>query len=133
MEASPPPRPAGFWIRAVALALDVVVFALVQISLDRIASAMTGPAVVTARQQVATIAKALGRHVDFVELDLAAMRGAMAGNVPQELIDSMEALSGEDGSPSLRAARILDVVPDLTGRPARTFEEWAVEHIEAFR
>jgi uncharacterized protein YbjT (DUF2867 family) len=94
---------------------------------------MTGPAIVTARQQVAAIAEALGRHVDFVELDLVAMREAMAGNAPQELIDSMEALSGEDGRPNLKAARILDVVPDLTGRPARTFEEWAAEHVEAFR
>jgi uncharacterized protein YbjT (DUF2867 family) len=94
---------------------------------------MTGPAIVTARQQVATIAKALGRRVDFEELDLVAMREAMAGNVPQELIDSMDALSSEDGRPSFKAARILDMVPDLTGRPARTFEEWTAEHIEAFR
>lgn len=95
--------------------------------------AMTGPAAITPRQQVATIAEALGRHVECVELDLVAMRDAMAGNVPQELIDSMEALSGENGQPSLRAARILDAVPDLTGRPARTYQEWVANHIEAFR
>jgi uncharacterized protein YbjT (DUF2867 family) len=94
---------------------------------------MTGPAILTARQQIDIIAEALGRHVDFVELDLAAVREAMAGNAPQEVIDSMDALAGEDGQPTLKAARILDVVPDLTGKPARTFEQWVADHIEAFR
>ena len=45
----------------------------------------------------------------------------------------MDALAGEDGQPTLKAARILDLVPDLTGKPARTFEQWVADHIEAFR
>jgi uncharacterized protein YbjT (DUF2867 family) len=94
---------------------------------------MTGPAIVTARQQVATIAKALGRQIDVVELDLAAMREAMAGAMPQEVLDSMGALSGDDGGFSQNAARILDIVPEITGRPARTFEAWVADHIDAFR
>jgi uncharacterized RDD family membrane protein YckC len=38
-----PPRPAGFWIRAAALALDAVVFALVQASLGALATLVGGP------------------------------------------------------------------------------------------
>jgi uncharacterized RDD family membrane protein YckC len=38
-------RPAGFWIRAVALAIDVLVFVLVQASFGWIAAAILGPPV----------------------------------------------------------------------------------------
>jgi uncharacterized RDD family membrane protein YckC len=44
MDALLPPRPAGFWIRAVALGIDGVVFALVHISLGWMATAILGPA-----------------------------------------------------------------------------------------
>lgn len=37
------PRPAGFWIRAVALAIDVVVFGLVQTSFAALARTLLGP------------------------------------------------------------------------------------------
>ena len=38
-----PAQPAGFWIRAVALAVDAVVFALVQVSFGAIARLLAGP------------------------------------------------------------------------------------------
>ena len=38
-------RPAGFWIRGAALAIDLVVFALVQLSFRALANAMLGPPV----------------------------------------------------------------------------------------
>ena len=43
MDEVSPPRPAGFWIRAVALAIDVVVFALVQLSFGTLAARLAGP------------------------------------------------------------------------------------------
>jgi len=43
MDEAPAPRPAGFWIRAVALALDLVVFALVQSSFGWLATRLLGP------------------------------------------------------------------------------------------
>jgi uncharacterized RDD family membrane protein YckC len=43
MDEATPARPAGFWIRAAALAIDLVVFALVQLSFRALASAMLGP------------------------------------------------------------------------------------------
>ena len=42
MDGASPPRPAGFWIRAVALAIDLIVFWLVQLSFEAMATAM-GP------------------------------------------------------------------------------------------
>jgi len=38
-----PARPAGFWIRAVALAIDAAVFGLVQVSFAALARALMGP------------------------------------------------------------------------------------------
>jgi uncharacterized RDD family membrane protein YckC len=43
MNDAVPARPAGFWIRAVALAIDVVVFVVVQLTLARLARALWGP------------------------------------------------------------------------------------------
>ena len=45
MDQATPARPAGFWIRAVALALDVLVFLLVQASFKWMATAILGPEV----------------------------------------------------------------------------------------
>lgn len=45
MDDVPSPRPAGFWIRAVALALDLVVFLLVQVSFGAIAGRLLGPVI----------------------------------------------------------------------------------------
>jgi len=42
MDEASPPRPAGFWIRAVALAIDLIVFWLVQLSFEAMATAMLG-------------------------------------------------------------------------------------------
>jgi uncharacterized RDD family membrane protein YckC len=43
MDGVSPPRPAGFWIRTVALAIDAVVVALVQGSLGALATLLAGP------------------------------------------------------------------------------------------
>ncbi len=43
MDEAPAPRPAGFWIRAVALAIDGVVFVLVQASFGWLATMLLGP------------------------------------------------------------------------------------------
>jgi len=43
MDEASPLRPAGFWIRAVALMIDLVVFWLVQLSFEAMATAMLGP------------------------------------------------------------------------------------------
>ena len=44
MDDAAPTRPAGFWIRAIALAIDGVIFLLVQASFSRLARLLWGPA-----------------------------------------------------------------------------------------
>jgi uncharacterized RDD family membrane protein YckC len=43
MDEAPAPRPAGFWIRALALAIDGVVFGLVHASFSALATVLIGP------------------------------------------------------------------------------------------
>jgi uncharacterized RDD family membrane protein YckC len=45
MDEASPPRPAGFWIRTVALLIDLVVFVLVERSFEAMATAMLGASV----------------------------------------------------------------------------------------
>ena len=44
MDDATPTRPAGFWIRAIALVIDCVIFVLVQASFSRLARLLWGPA-----------------------------------------------------------------------------------------
>ena len=44
MDDAAPTRPAGFWIRAIALVIDCVIFVLVQASFSRLARLLWGPA-----------------------------------------------------------------------------------------
>jgi uncharacterized RDD family membrane protein YckC len=45
MDEAPALRPAGFWIRAGALAIDLVVFGLVQTSFGMLATVLIGPSI----------------------------------------------------------------------------------------
>lgn len=45
MDEATPARPAGFWLRAVALGIDFVVFALVQLSFEALGRALFGSGV----------------------------------------------------------------------------------------
>jgi hypothetical protein len=50
--------------------------------------------------------------------------------MPQETIDFMLEMYGN--TPEV-GRTVASTVQDVTGRPARTFEEWAAEHAGAFR
>ncbi|GAA2251751.1 NAD(P)H-binding protein [Streptomyces amakusaensis] len=92
---------------------------------------LTGPELITQEQQVALIGEAIGRPVRFEEiaLDEAAERMRAAGYPAElvaavlpaqaEMIDNPEPVNGE--------------VERITGAPARSFREWAVDHAADFR
>jgi len=90
---------------------------------------LTGPASITQAEQVAAIAAATGRPVRFEEVDPARARAAMVEVMPAEIADLMLGyLASAVGAP----ARVLPTVEQVTGRPARTYAEWAVDHAEGF-
>ncbi|MGW6392294.1 NAD(P)H-binding protein [Streptomyces sp. NPDC055103] len=92
---------------------------------------ITGPELVTQERQVALIGEAIGRPVRFEEVSLdeaAAQMRAMGW--PAELVDAVlpaQAKMIEEPEP------VNDEVERITGTPARSFREWAVDHAEDFR
>jgi uncharacterized protein YbjT (DUF2867 family) len=92
---------------------------------------ITGPEVLTLHDKVRILGEARGRGVDLVELTeeqaVQRMRGA---GMPQETIDFLLYVYG---STPVEGRTVATTVQDVTGRPARTFQQWAAEHAEAFR
>ncbi|KFK90040.1 hydroxylase [Streptomyces sp. JS01] len=92
---------------------------------------ITGPQALTVRDKTAAIGAARGADVELVELTeeqaLETWRGqGMPEDVIAFLIDVYR-----DTPPEGRTVR--GTVEKVTGRPARTFAEWAEEHAYAFR
>ncbi|WP_405018350.1 NAD(P)H-binding protein [Kitasatospora sp. NBC_00070] len=93
--------------------------------------ALTGPASPTQAEQVRIIGAAVGRPVRWEEISRAAAR--------RQLVDSGWPLGIVDGALDFVAARVdapepvTGTVLDVTGTPARSLHDWAVEHADRFR
>ncbi|MGN9843548.1 NAD(P)H-binding protein [Nonomuraea sp. H19] len=94
-----------------------------------------GPAALTVAEQVETIGKALGERVRFEEQDPATAREQwIRDGYPAEVVDWLFGMWAEAArAPAPVNEEWAAVVPRLTGRPGRTFAEWAAEHVGAFR
>ncbi|MER7053717.1 NAD(P)H-binding protein [Streptomyces sp. NPDC000351] len=91
---------------------------------------LTGPEVITPRQQAEAIAAALGSPVRFHELTGDEARTAMAQSMPTELADdTLDIL----GSPSPAELRVSPDVQQVLGRAPRPFADWAARNVAAFR
>lgn len=90
---------------------------------------LSGPQSLTPRQELAILAKTLGRDLHIRPLpDEAARAGMSAYGFPPEVIDAiMQRTLGTD-----RGAEVLPTVEKVLGRPARTFAQWAGAHAGAF-
>ncbi|MGW2635253.1 NAD(P)H-binding protein [Streptomyces chattanoogensis] len=93
--------------------------------------ALTGPEPVTARQQVEAIAAALGREVPFAEISRQEAHAQMAAVFGAEAADAVLDVTGGDVNDELLMVR--DTVSQVTGTPARPFQQWASENANAFQ
>ncbi|MFJ1797123.1 NAD(P)H-binding protein [Kitasatospora griseola] len=93
--------------------------------------ALTGPERVTARQQVGSIAAALGQEVPFAEIGREEAHARMATVFGAEAADAVLDVMGGDVNEALQQVR--DTVAQVTGSPARPFRQWASENATAFR
>ncbi|MCI3928565.1 SDR family oxidoreductase [Streptomyces sp. AN091965] len=91
---------------------------------------LTGPEVITPRQQAQTIATALGSPVRFHELTRAEARAAMVQAVPAELADDTLDIIA---APNAAELRISPDVERVLGRTPRPFGDWVERNIAAFR
>ncbi|MFK0264005.1 SDR family oxidoreductase [Streptomyces angustmyceticus] len=91
---------------------------------------LTGPEVITPRQQTEAIAAALGSPVRFHELTRDEAKAAMTQSMPAELADdTLDIL----GSPSPAELRVSPDVQRVLGRAPRPFADWATRNVAAFR
>lgn len=90
---------------------------------------VSGPETLTQAEQAHAIGEALGRPVRWEELSREDAREELAeqlGGIPEGALDSWAAFVE---SPEI----VTSTVEEITGRPARTFRQWATDHAEDFR
>lgn len=93
---------------------------------------LTGPAKVTQKDQVEAISKAIGREIDFEEVTPEEGRARwVRDGLPADYADWLVELLAVsvDGPGSLPPT---DTYERITGRPPRTFAQWAKDHVEDF-
>ncbi|MEU0372108.1 NAD(P)H-binding protein [Streptomyces sp. NPDC006283] len=92
---------------------------------------ITGPQVLTVEDKVDTIAAARGRKIRLVELsEEQAVAQWKAAGQSEEVIGF---LLDVYGNTPVEGRTVVDTVEKVTGRPARTFTQWAEEHADTFR
>ncbi|HWN32847.1 MAG TPA: NAD(P)H-binding protein [Pseudonocardia sp.] len=109
--------------------VDVAELALTEHNLDGRAVALAGPESLSFRDQVAVLAELLGRPIELHELTREQAVERMGRYLPAPVVQSLlnywsGALDGLAGA--------ADSVQRITGRPGRTFRQWASQHLTAF-
>ena len=91
---------------------------------------LTGPEALTPQERVRILAQATGRDLGFVRLTEEQERARLRGyGYDDEYVEFGIYLAT---NPPATAGRVLPTVLDVTGRPARTFAQWARENRERF-
>ncbi|HEY3501587.1 MAG TPA: NAD(P)H-binding protein [Actinocatenispora sp.] len=124
---------------------DIGAVAAVALTADGHAGAtyqLTGPAVLTPRDKMRALAEATGRALRFEELTPEQTRAQWSAAPPDRLLFSVladapaaervEFLLRVYGGDNPQGRVVSDAVARVTGRPARTFADWAADHADAF-
>jgi uncharacterized protein YbjT (DUF2867 family) len=108
----------------------VAVRALCDQGHDGLEYVLTGPASLTQREQVQIIGDAIGRPLRFEELSREAARKQMLamGFTPPIADMLLDAYAAAVGLP----APVTSTVSEVTGTPARSFQDWARDHAGDF-
>lgn len=106
---------------------------------------LTGPAAITIREQVAAIGEALGEEVRYEEVtreearDLMKAQGGFAAESADLMLGFVEyggdAPAGDGDYADQDWSALMKVWPDVeqvTGRPPRSYLEWARDHLNDF-
>jgi uncharacterized protein YbjT (DUF2867 family) len=105
---------------------------------------LTGPERITMRQQVAAISAALGEEIRFEEVsveqakEILVRQGGWGADNADFLLGLEDYTPGAD-MPQFTAEQWdemlqpMPTVEEVTGRPARTYAQWALDNVESFR
>jgi uncharacterized protein YbjT (DUF2867 family) len=91
---------------------------------------LTGPESLLPADRVRVLAKVLDRDLRFEGQPDAEARAEMSARMPTKYVDAFFRFYA-DGT--LDESKVLPTVEEVTGRPPRTFEQWAIAHADAFR
>lgn len=91
---------------------------------------LSGPHALSAADRVAILGRALGRNLRFEAQSDEDARAEMSATTPAQYVD---AFFDFYVAGALDESRVLPTVRELTGRPPRTFSQWAAAHADAFR
>jgi uncharacterized protein YbjT (DUF2867 family) len=91
---------------------------------------VTGPEPLRPADRVRLLAQALGRDLRFEGLTNEEARAEMSASMPAEYVEAFFDFY-VDGS--LDESQPLPTVEQVTGRPPRTFAQWAAAHADEFR
>ncbi|MFD5317752.1 NmrA family NAD(P)-binding protein [Streptomyces sp. NPDC127098] len=91
---------------------------------------LTGPESLTTRERITILSRATGRDIDLVRIthEQAVDRLVSTGVSRADA----EYVIGWHAAPPEEAMTVDDTVERVTGRPARTFAQWAAEHAHRF-
>lgn len=91
---------------------------------------VTGPESLTPIDQIQILADVLGRPIDVEELAPDVARAQMVQHVPIPIVDALFTIWAESvGKPAF----ISNTIEQVTGKPARTFRQWAIDHCADFQ
>lgn len=86
---------------------------------------LTGPESLTQAQQVRILGETLARPLTVEDLDPEPVRQQMSQFMDPEFLAALFALMAQAVG---RPAPVNDVIERITGRPARTYGQWAADH-----
>jgi uncharacterized protein YbjT (DUF2867 family) len=89
-----------------------------------------GPESLTLRDQVDAISAAVGRPIPTERVSEEEAREQMSRTMPDFAVTAILRNWAAAGD---RPAATSSLIPEIVGRPARTFREWAVDHAADFR
>ena len=92
--------------------------------------ALSGPQPLTPAERVQILGGVLGRELRFEAQGDAEARAEMTAAMPASYVDAFFNFYA-DGA--LDESVVLPTVAEVTGRPPRTFAQWAAAHAAAFR
>ncbi|RMI30676.1 SDR family oxidoreductase [Nocardia stercoris] len=91
---------------------------------------LTGPAVITPREQTAALSAALGEPLHFHELTRAEARTGMLRFMPESVADHTLTILGE---PTGAEQQVSGDIAAVLGRPATDYATWATRTAAAYR
>jgi uncharacterized protein YbjT (DUF2867 family) len=91
---------------------------------------LTGPESMSQPEQLQTIGSVIGRALRMEEISPDEARRELIDLMPASVVNMLlDAWAAAIGQPAL----VTSTVAEVTGTPARTFRDWAADHVAEFR